>query len=63
MDQNDNPCKLTDPKVKAVLDRLHDDGNTILLVTHEEELARHAHRIIRLRDGLIESDSAQREAA
>lgn len=31
-------------------------GNTIILVTHEEEIARHAHRIIRLRDGLIESD-------
>ena len=31
-------------------------GNTIIIVTHEEEIARHAHRIIRLRDGLVESD-------
>lgn len=35
---------------------LHKSGNTIILVTHEEEIALHAHRIIRLRDGLIESD-------
>ena len=35
---------------------LWNEGNTIILVTHEEEIARHAHRIIRLRDGLVESD-------
>lgn len=35
---------------------LHKSGNTIILVTHEEDIALHAHRIIRLRDGLIESD-------
>lgn len=35
---------------------LHDKGNTIILVTHEDDIAHYAHRIIRLRDGLIESD-------
>lgn len=33
-------------------------GNTVILVTHEEDIARHAHRIVRMRDGLIESDEA-----
>jgi len=37
-------------------------GNTVILVTHEEDVARHAHRIIRLRDGLIESDEANPNA-
>ncbi|MFT6998116.1 MAG: putative ABC transport system ATP-binding protein, partial [Cryomorphaceae bacterium] len=32
-------------------------GNTIILVTHEEDIAKHAKRIVRLRDGVIESDS------
>jgi putative ABC transport system ATP-binding protein len=53
----------TGSEIMAIFDRLHREGNSILLVTHEEEVASHAHRIIRLRDGLIESDIAQREAA
>ncbi len=53
----------TGAEIMAIFDRLHRQGNTILLVTHEEEVARHAHRVIRLRDGLVESDTAQREAA
>jgi putative ABC transport system ATP-binding protein len=36
---------------------LHDKGNTIIMVTHEDDIAHYAHRIIRLRDGLIESDT------
>ena len=35
---------------------IHDKGNTIILVTHEEDIAKHAHRIIRLRDGEVEDD-------
>jgi len=53
----------TGSEIMAIFDRLHADGNTILLVTHEEEVARHAGRIIRLRDGLIESDVRLPEAA
>lgn len=36
--------------------KLHEDGNTIIMVTHEDDIAHYAHRIIRLRDGLVESD-------
>ena len=39
-----------------LFEEIHRKGNTIIVVTHEEDIARHAHRIIRLRDGLIESD-------
>lgn len=44
--------------IMALFAEIHSKGNTIILVTHEEDIARHAHRIIRLRDGLIESDHA-----
>lgn len=48
----------TGSEIMAILDDLHAGGNTIILVTHEEEMARHAQRIIRLKDGVIESDTA-----
>jgi len=44
--------------IMDLFQRLHDAGNTIIMVTHEEDIAEYAHRIIRLRDGLIESDNA-----
>jgi putative ABC transport system ATP-binding protein len=53
----------TGAEIMAVFDTLHAEGNTILLVTHEDDIAKHAHREIRLFDGMIASDSFQTEAA
>jgi putative ABC transport system ATP-binding protein len=53
----------TGEEIMEVFDALHGEGNTILLVTHEDNIASHAHREIRLLDGLIASDSFQSEAA
>ena len=46
----------TGEEIMQVFNDLHAAGNTIILVTHETEIAQHAHRTIRLRDGMIESD-------
>ncbi|MEA2106476.1 MAG: ABC transporter ATP-binding protein [Bacteroidota bacterium] len=46
----------TSMDILNLFDQIHKMGNTIILVTHEEDIARHAHRIIRLKDGMIESD-------
>ncbi len=48
----------TSIEIMALLENIHAKGNTIILVTHEEDIARHAHRIVRMRDGLIEDDSS-----
>ncbi len=57
----DEPTGNLDSKTSADIMRLfgeiHAKGNTIILVTHEEDIARYAHRIVRLRDGHIESDA------
>jgi len=49
----------TSLEIMKLFDEIHKNGNTLIVVTHEEEIARYAHRIIRLRDGMIESDQAQ----
>jgi putative ABC transport system ATP-binding protein len=46
----------TSEEIMRLLDDLHKNGNTIVVVTHEEDIALHAKRIVRLRDGVIESD-------
>ena len=46
----------TGEEIMALFETLSQKGNTIIVVTHEEEVARHARRILRIRDGLIASD-------
>lgn len=46
----------TSYEIMGILDDIHQKGNTVILVTHEEDIAQHAQRIIRMRDGKIESD-------
>jgi len=46
----------TGQDIMNLFDELYNAGNTVILVTHEEDIARHARRIVRLRDGLIETD-------
>jgi putative ABC transport system ATP-binding protein len=46
----------TGEEIMALFEQLYEQGNTIIVVTHEEDIARHARRVVRLRDGLIESD-------
>ena len=47
----------TSEEIMALLGELHSNGNTVIVVTHEEDIAAHAKRIVRLRDGKIESDT------
>ncbi|MFY8186055.1 MAG: ABC transporter ATP-binding protein, partial [Bacteroidia bacterium] len=46
----------TSVEIMGLFEEIHKNGNTIILVTHEEDIARHAHRIVRLKDGLVETD-------
>lgn len=46
----------TSYEIMEIFNTIHSGGNTIVLVTHEEDIANHAHRIVRLRDGVIETD-------
>ncbi|MBI3661989.1 MAG: ABC transporter ATP-binding protein [Acidobacteria bacterium] len=50
----------TGEEIMRVLDHLHQQGNTIILVTHEHDIAAHAHRIIHIRDGKVHSDEKTR---
>lgn len=49
----------TSLEIMKLFDEIHKNGNTLIVVTHEEEIAKYAHRVIRLRDGMIESDQDQ----
>lgn len=51
----------TGHEIMQLFDEIHKSGNTVIMVTHEEEVAAHAKRIIRLRDGVIESDTRKGE--
>jgi len=61
----DEPTGNLDSKTSIDIMRLfseiHSNGNTIVLVTHEEDIAHYAHRIVRLRDGLVESDEINKD--
>ncbi|HSD13849.1 MAG TPA: ABC transporter ATP-binding protein [Flavobacterium sp.] len=50
----------TSVEIMNLFNEIHANGNTVILVTHEEDIAKHAHRIIRLKDGMIESDNPNR---
>jgi len=51
----------TSVEIMNLFNEIHANGNTVILVTHEEDIAAYAHRIIRLRDGLVESDTINKE--
>ncbi len=53
----------TSEEIMALFERLHEGGQTIIMVTHELDIAAHAKRLVTLRDGAIESDQSQSESA
>ena len=53
----------TGVEIMALFERLHAAGNTIVLVTHEADIAAHAHRVITIRDGQVEKDAARQRRA
>lgn len=46
----------TSIEIMGIFEKIHNAGNTVILVTHEPDIAEHAHRVIRLRDGMVETD-------
>ncbi|MCC6371330.1 MAG: ABC transporter ATP-binding protein [Bacteroidia bacterium] len=51
----------TSVEIMGLFEEIHKKGNTVILVTHEEDIALHAHRIVRLKDGLVESDTVNQK--
>lgn len=51
----------TSIEIMNLFNEIHKNGNTVILVTHEEDIAKYAHRIIRLKDGMIENDYENKE--
>lgn len=54
-----NLDSVTSQEIMEIFGEIHKAGNTVILVTHEEDIANHAHRVVRLRDGMIESDATR----
>jgi putative ABC transport system ATP-binding protein len=52
----------TSVEVMEIFGKIQQAGNTVVLVTHEEDIARYAHRVVRLRDGLVETDTVKEES-
>ncbi|MGB4772443.1 MAG: ABC transporter ATP-binding protein [Chitinophagaceae bacterium] len=52
----------TSYEIMNIFSKIHTDGNTVVLVTHEEDISNYAHRVIRLRDGVIETDKVRQNA-
>jgi putative ABC transport system ATP-binding protein len=50
----------TGNEIMALFDRLHSEGNTIVLVTHENDIAAYAHRVVNIKDGVVERDEVKR---
>lgn len=50
----------TSVEIMNLFDEIHNAGNTVIVVTHEEDVAKHAHRVIRLIDGMVDSDTRQK---
>ena len=53
----------TSVEIMELFSKIHEQGNTVVLVTHEEDIARHTHRGIRIRDGVVETDARQEPIA
>lgn len=49
----------TSIEIMNLFNEIHKNGNTVIVVTHEEDIAKYAHRVIRLKDGMIESDTSK----
>ena len=51
----------TSVEIMEIFNKIHSEGNTVILVTHEEDIAAYAHRVVRLRDGMIETDKIRQD--